>query len=70
LPDDDPRADAEARSILDHMRTFVDAKTVDGNGVAWAYERRDVSLQDIRASYGRYLDLKDLVHRFMTRPDD
>jgi hypothetical protein len=68
---DDPCADAEGRSILDHMRTFVDAETMDGqNGVAWAYERRYVSLQDIRTSYGRYLDLKDLVHRFMTRPDD
>lgn len=68
---DDPRADAEARSIFDHMRTFVDAETMDGqNGVAWAYERRYVSLQDIRASYRRYLDLKDLVHRFMTRPGE
>ena len=68
---DDPRADGEARSILDHMRTFVDAETMDGeNGVAWAFERRYVSLQDIRASYRRYLDLKDLVHRFMTRPGE
>ena len=68
---DDPRADAEGRSILDHMRTVVDAETTDGeNGVAWAYERRYVSLQDIRASYRRYLDLKDLVHRFMTRPGE
>jgi hypothetical protein len=68
---DDPRADAEARSILDHMQTFVDAETLEGeNGVAWAYERHYLSLQDIRASYRRYLDLKDLVHRFMTRPGE
>ena len=68
---DDPRADAEARRILDHMRTFVGAETMDGeNGVAWAYERRHLSLQDIRASYRRYLDLKDLVHRFLTRPGE
>ena len=42
------------------MRTFVDAETMDGeNGVARAFERRYVSLQDIRASYRRYLDLKE-----------
>lgn len=68
---DDPRSDAEARRILNHMRTFVDAETMDArNGIAWAYERRFLSLQDIRASYRRYLNLKDLVHRFMTHPDE
>jgi hypothetical protein len=68
---DDPRADGEARSSLSHMRTFVDAETIDGeNGVAWAFERRYVSLQDIRGSYRRYLDLQDLVHRFMKRPGE
>jgi hypothetical protein len=68
---DDPRADAEARSILDHMRTFVSRDAIDDkDGIGWAYERRYVTLQDIRGAYKNYLNIRDQVHRFMTRPGE
>ncbi len=51
--------------MLDHMRTFVDLGTIDGEyGIARAYEKRYLSLQDLREAYTRYLNLKDLVYRF------
>jgi hypothetical protein len=67
----DPRADDEARRILDHLRSFSDHDSIDGpNGLATQWAERLITLQELRGSYKRYLDLKDLVHQFMTPSDE
>jgi hypothetical protein len=63
----DVRADDEARSILAHLRSFSDHESIDGPyGVATQWERHLNTLEELRQTYTRYLDLADLVHRFMT----
>lgn len=64
-----PSADGEAARILAHMRSFSDHEAIDGqNGLATQWKDHGLTLQELRMSYKRYLDLKDLAYRFMTTP--
>jgi hypothetical protein len=61
---DDPRTDDEARRILDHLRVFVDADTINGkDGIAWAWSAHLITVADLRDVYARDLKLREMVGR-------
>jgi hypothetical protein len=62
-------ADAEVARILEHMRTFVDHETIDGEfGVATSWQKGYVDVQMIRNAYDNYLCTRDLVHIYAEPP--
>jgi hypothetical protein len=62
-----PRADAEAHRIFEHLRTFISPESIEGhNGVATGYAMRTLSLQAVRAAYANMLNIRDWAHIYFT----